>query len=109
MEGMDNNKKELKESRLMEVTGGAAETDSVPANKEKSSELVPKSDFKTVTCMLCKRKFDFPVLPIKEKTSSMAFSNSEKYKNFEKCRNYVCSKCYEILYPQRFPRFRTMK
>ena len=64
MEKMNSN--EL-ENELMEVTGGAAETDLVPI-KEKSSELVPKPDYKTVECWFCKKSLNFlfyPFPPIK--------------------------------------------
>lgn len=104
MKEMDNNNKELKESRLMEVTGGIAETDLVPANKEKNSEA---DSFKTVKCMRCKKEFKVPILPVfpdKEKIPPMSAAwralHPEKYekleKLLEKCENYLCPECYKI-------------
>lgn len=50
MKGMNNNKKES-ESGLMEVTGGAAETDLVPIEKE-NLKLVPEICHKRM-CHVC--------------------------------------------------------
>ena len=46
-----NNKKELKESRLIEISGGAAETDLVPVEEE-NLELVPNICHKRM-CHVC--------------------------------------------------------
>ena len=70
MEKINNN--EL-ESELTEVTGGAGDTD----DKEKSSELVPKPDSETVTCIVCKKKY--PSAP------------GEVPKGY----SYVCNRCRE--------------
>lgn len=51
MKVMNNNKKELKENSLIEVTGGAAETDLVPIEK-KNLELVPNICHKRM-CHVC--------------------------------------------------------
>ncbi len=97
MKEMDNNNKELKESRLMEVAGGAGETDLVPANKEKNSEA---DSFKTVKCMRCKKEFKFPILPVfpdKEKIPPMSAAwralHPEEYEKLEKCIIYLCPEC----------------
>ncbi len=58
MKGMNNSRENLKKS-LMEVTGGAAETDLVPV-KEKSSELIPKPSSKTFICRVCKKEYPSP-------------------------------------------------
>lgn len=93
MKEMDNNKKELKESRLMEVTGGMAK----PANKEKNSEPVPKFDYKTVTCTLCKKEFKVPIFPNEEKLSPMSVAwralHPEEYEKLEKCTIHLCPEC----------------
>ena len=86
MEKMNSN--EL-ENELMEVTGGAAETDLVPV-KEKSSELIPKPDSETVTCMLCKKNFNVP-------------KAAKEHKRIESC--YVCPECSKK-FRARLPRFR---
>ena len=93
MEKMNSN--EL-ENELMEVTGGADNTD----DKEKSSELVPKPDYKTVECWFCKKKFKFPILPVfpdKEKIPPMPVAlralHPEKYEEIEKCKHYLCPEC----------------
>ena len=75
MEKMNSN--EL-ENELMEVTGGAAETDLVPV-KEKSSELIPKPDSETITCIVCNKKYP-----------SAAGEVPKGY-------NYVCNKCRECM------------
>ena len=97
MKEMDNNNKELKESRLMEVAGGAGETDLVPANKEKNSEA---DSFKTVKCMRCKKEFKFSILPVfpdKEKIPPMSAAwwalHPEEYEKLEKCIIYLCPEC----------------
>ena len=102
MKEMDNNNKELNESRLMEVTGGIAE----PANKEKNSEVDPNTDFKIFTCMRCKKKFKFPIFSNRKEDSSPAARFWAKYpkliKELEKGENYLCAKCSERLYPSRY-------
>ncbi len=75
MEKMNSN--EL-ENELMEVTGGAAETDLVPV-KEKSSELIPKPDSETITCIVCNKKYP-----------SAAGEVPKGY-------SYVCNKCRECM------------
>lgn len=101
MKEMDNNKKELKESRLMEVTGGMAK----PANKEKNSEADPKTNFKTVECWNCKKKFKFPIF--EEKLSPMAASLRAAHPEiFKECRHYLCPECSVR---SNLPKIRTMK
>ena len=101
MEKMNSN--EL-ENELMEVTGGAAETDLVPI-KEKSSELVPKPDYKTVECWFCKKKFKFPILPVspdKEScfpTTGLSAGSSRLIEEIEKCKHYLCPECAEKFHP----------
>ena len=93
MEKMNSN--ELK-NELMEVTGGAAETDLVPV-KEKSSELIPKPDSETITCMLCRKNFNVPKY---ERISGVAMMGAilagaalaaKEHKKIESC--YVCPEC----------------
>lgn len=61
MKEMDNNKKELKESRLMEVTGGAGETDLVPVDEEKSTKFALKPGFEILECAVCGKEVICPV------------------------------------------------
>ena len=98
MEKMNSN--ELK-NELMEVTGGADNTD----DKEKSSELVPKPDYKTVECWFCKKKFKFPILPVspdKEScfpTTGLSAGSSRLIEEIEKCKHYLCPECAEKFHP----------
>ena len=72
MEKMSNN--EL-ENKLTEVTGGAGNA----GDKGKKSELTPKPDSKTITCIFCKKEYP---------------STDDKVRKY---KFYICEKCKKNL------------